>query len=177
VPAGPLGDLGALCVMNGPSHAKNAKGAKDCIEENRRTPVASHSGLRRECHALFYGGAQARFSRRSANALGLAERAHHHLRATFANLERRPTLERRRPSRRHGRTPPAKLTTLPPCPLGDLGALCVISGESCLTRDEHGEGAIFMRGEHEGRVVQPARGANPGRQDPGVGRPSLDSRP
>ena len=41
--------------------------------------VASHSGLRRECHALFYGGAQARFSRKSAHALGSAERAHHPL--------------------------------------------------------------------------------------------------
>jgi hypothetical protein len=63
--------------MNGPSHAKNAKGAKDGIEENK--------GLR---DSVFAG------------------------------------------------------------PLGDLGALCVISGESCLTRDEHGEGAIFMRDEH-----------------------------
>jgi hypothetical protein len=37
--AGPLGDLGALCVMNGPSHAKNAKGAKECIEENRDSEI------------------------------------------------------------------------------------------------------------------------------------------
>jgi hypothetical protein len=34
VPAGPLGDLGALRVKHGTSHAKNAKGAKDGIEEN-----------------------------------------------------------------------------------------------------------------------------------------------
>jgi hypothetical protein len=29
VVAGPLGDLGVLCVMHGPSHAKSAKDAKD----------------------------------------------------------------------------------------------------------------------------------------------------
>jgi len=57
----PLGDLGALCVMHAPSHAKNAKVAK-----KDRFTVASHSGLRRECHALFYGGAHAQFSRKSA---------------------------------------------------------------------------------------------------------------
>jgi hypothetical protein len=34
--------------MNGASHAKNAKGAKDCIEKNKRAPVASHSDLPRE---------------------------------------------------------------------------------------------------------------------------------
>jgi hypothetical protein len=32
--AGPLGDLSALGVMNGPSHAKNAKDAKECIKKN-----------------------------------------------------------------------------------------------------------------------------------------------
>jgi hypothetical protein len=43
VSAGPLGDLGALCVINGPSHAKNAKGTKDCIVKNRglRNPVSA----------------------------------------------------------------------------------------------------------------------------------------
>jgi hypothetical protein len=120
----PLGDLGELRVMNGPSHAKNAKGAKDCIEENkglrdsvfagplgdlgakncdeenRRTPVASHSGLRRECYALFYEGAQARVFTKKRTAP---------IARDVPNLERRPTPERRRPSRRHGRTPPAQL--------------------------------------------------------------------
>jgi hypothetical protein len=34
-----LGDLGALRVMNGPSHAKNAKGAKDCIEKSSDSEI------------------------------------------------------------------------------------------------------------------------------------------
>jgi hypothetical protein len=29
-----LGDLGALCVMHEPSHAKNAKVSKNCNDEN-----------------------------------------------------------------------------------------------------------------------------------------------
>jgi hypothetical protein len=32
--AGPLGDLGALCVMHAASHAKIAKSAKNCNEKN-----------------------------------------------------------------------------------------------------------------------------------------------
>ena len=64
-----LGALGALCVMRSldtstASHAKNAK----CAKKGRVT-VASHSELRRECHALFYGGAHARFCRESAPPL------------------------------------------------------------------------------------------------------------
>jgi hypothetical protein len=39
VPADPLGDLGALRVMNGSSHAKHAKGAKNCIEKNRDSEI------------------------------------------------------------------------------------------------------------------------------------------
>ena len=37
--AGPLGELGALRVTNGPLHAKSAKGAKDCIEKNRDSEI------------------------------------------------------------------------------------------------------------------------------------------
>jgi hypothetical protein len=47
VSAGPLGDLGALRVMNGPSHAKNAKGAKECIEENKEDPCSVAPCVRR----------------------------------------------------------------------------------------------------------------------------------
>jgi hypothetical protein len=36
---GPLGDLGVLCVMNGPPHAKSAKDAKDCRGKNRDSGV------------------------------------------------------------------------------------------------------------------------------------------
>ena len=59
-----------------------ADATKDRRERSKRRPrtaVASHSGLRRECYALLCEGAQARFCRKSANALCSAERAHHHL--------------------------------------------------------------------------------------------------
>ena len=57
-------------------------------ETSSRTAVASHSGLRRECHALLCKGAQARFCRESAP---------HPLCATFACRKRR----RRERNERH----------------------------------------------------------------------------
>ena len=48
-----------------------------------------------KAHTLLYEGAQARFSRKSANALGSAERAHHHLCATLTCRKRRRTRRRR----------------------------------------------------------------------------------
>jgi transcriptional regulator of nitric oxide reductase len=49
------------------------------------------------------------------------------------------------------------------------------SSPSLVSREMSMErGAILMRGEHEGRVANPARGSNPTRYDPRAGRHSLD---
>ena len=37
--ASSLASLGTLRLKHGPSHAKNAKGAKDCIEKNREHEI------------------------------------------------------------------------------------------------------------------------------------------